>query len=434
LPFGNRGSGCNRRTGRAAFHLEYDGVSGHGGNRQRIGDREGGAGGIIGAEHVIHVDRVELPILHLDVDRDLSGRILGHREFIMHHLGGARRDLVVVKRREDVLRIAPVDAVAIPVQHVSIDEVRPGIDIAVRAHPAVAADHLVSAADARINPEFIGIDGALRQRVPQLERAQDYFQQIALSSFQSRQLRAQRRSQGGVHRPAFLDPEDVHADGAFHEVLLCAHGIGIAAECCDPGVGCGEEVVVDAQHMIGGIEELRSEIIDRGLERHMAAVAVLLRFLRVIKAAGLVPRHTAEQVSIVMILPSQELFIVVELVGNADLVAGRAELRALMQVLQERLLVELRFGFDKLLVDELQQPVGAEREWIVDRFFDGVIRIAPRAVHVGDRVASRAGDPRLRSGMFLHIEVRIIEGAAKERHDIMAAGTPTRGFDVAVSF
>ena len=62
----------------------------------------------------------------------------------MDHLAGPRRDLVVVERREDVLRVAAVDAVAVAVEHQHVEEVRPLVDAAallVRAgHAAVAAD------------------------------------------------------------------------------------------------------------------------------------------------------------------------------------------------------------------------------------------------------------------------------------------------------
>ena len=47
---------------------------------------------------------------------------------------------MVVERREDVLRIAAVDAVAVLVEHEDVDEVRPGIDFVVRAKTAAAAD------------------------------------------------------------------------------------------------------------------------------------------------------------------------------------------------------------------------------------------------------------------------------------------------------
>ena len=51
----------------------------------------------------------------------------------MDDLAGAGGNLLVVERHEDVLRVAAVDAVAVAVEHVDVDEMRVGVDRAVRA-------------------------------------------------------------------------------------------------------------------------------------------------------------------------------------------------------------------------------------------------------------------------------------------------------------
>ena len=69
----------------------------------------------------------------------------------------------------------------------------------------------------------------------------------------------------------------------------------------------------------------------------------------------------------------------------------------------------------------------------MDRLIDCVIRIAARAVDVGDRVAGGAGDAGLGRRMVHIIEFRIVKSAAEKRHDIVATGAPARGFYVAVA-
>src|SRR5947207_822872 len=116
-------------------------------------------------------------------------------------------------------------------------------------------------------------------------------------------------------------------------------------------------MIVDAQDVIGWVKVSSPEILGRSLEGHVTAVTVLLRLLRVIKTAGFVAGNAAQQVSIVMVLAAEELFVMVEFVRNADLVAGGTEFRSLVQILKKGLLVEFGFGFDQLLIDELEELV-----------------------------------------------------------------------------
>ena len=73
----------------------------------------------------------------------------------MHDLGCAGGDLMVVERNENVLRVAAVDAVAVPVEHEHIHEMRPRIDRAGRIEPAAAADHPSPAGDGHVQPNFV---------------------------------------------------------------------------------------------------------------------------------------------------------------------------------------------------------------------------------------------------------------------------------------
>ena len=62
----------------------------------------------------------------------------------------------------------------------------------------------------------------------------------------------------------------------------------------------------------------------------MATITVVVRHLGIIETSGAPARDAAEQVIVIVILPSQELFIARERFGQVHLVARRAELRGLM--------------------------------------------------------------------------------------------------------
>ena len=91
------------------------------------------------------------------------------------------------------------------------------------------------------------------------------------------------------------------------------------------------------------------------------------------------------------------------------------------------------FGLDELAVDGLQNGIFAEGKWIMDGFIDGIVRVAARAVDMGDGVTSAAGDPGSGRRVMLSIEPRIVKGAAEEGHWIMAAGAKAGGLHIAVA-
>ena len=135
-----------------------------------------------------------------------------------------------------------------------------------------------------------------------------------------------------------------------------------------------------------------------------------------------------------MVLAAEEILVVVQVAGNADLVAGGAILRRAHERFQEGLLVKLRLALDQLLVEVLEKTVGAIGKRIVDRLVNRVVGVAPGAVDVRDGMARRAGDAGLRRGVIYVIIIGIVKRAAEERHDIMATGAPARGLHVAVAF
>ena len=263
------------------------------------------------------------------------------------------------------------------------------------------------------------------------QRADDRLQQVLPPRFQHRKFRAKRGRQFSVDPPPLFDPEDVDPRAVGQNLLMSGDRERIVAQPGQTGVRPGEQVVVDRQPA-AVIERPGSEV-GRRLQRHMAAVAIILRRGRVVEAPRAVARHTAEQVRVVVILAAQELLVVGQFLRQVHLMADRAELRLLVKRLQERLLVKRRLRLHHLPVDRLQQRVVAVGERIVERLFDSVVGVAAGAVDVRHRMAHGAGDARVGGGVVLIVEVGIVEGPAEERHRVVAAGAPTRRLDVAVA-
>ena len=154
-------------------------------------------------------------------------------------------------------------------------------------------------------------------------------------------------------------------------------------------------MIVDiTRGVVRGVEEVRPEIL-RFLQRHVATGAILHGLRRVVEAARAMSGHAAEQVRVIMVLAAEEILVVVQVAGNADLVAGRTKLRRAHERFQEGLLVKLRLALDQLLVEVLEKAVGAVGKRIMNRFVNRVVGVALGAVDVRDGVAGRAGDARL---------------------------------------
>ena len=78
------------------------------------------------------------------------------------------------------------------VEHVDVDEVREGIDRAVRAHPTRTADHPASGAGDQLDPDLVGINGSLTERMADREGANDDLDQVFASWFHGGNLGADR--------------------------------------------------------------------------------------------------------------------------------------------------------------------------------------------------------------------------------------------------
>ena len=145
----------------------------------------------------------------------------------------------------------------------------------------------------------------------------------------------------------------------------------------------------------------------------------------VIPTPGPVTGDTTQKKRIVMVLSAQELFVKVHCVWNADFVASRTEFSLSMKWLQKGLLVKIRLGFHQLIIDPLQDGIGAVGEGIVQGLLDCVIGVTGRAVDIGDGVADGAGDAGMSRGMINFIEILVVKLAGKEGHGVMTAGAPS---------
>ena len=355
----------------------------------------------------------------------------------MHDVGRAGRDLVVVQSHEDVLRVAPIDAVTLPVDDEGVDEVRPGIHgVAHRVARAAAPDDAAAAADAHVHPHLVRIGRALGEDVAHAEGADHRLEQIRLAGHERRYLRAQRRQQLAVDPSPALDAEQIDAQRAVEESAvrgdrLVGVGQGVAQHVGERGVRRGKLVAQGLAHARATARTRREVGRVRYLDqRHVAALTVGHGLRRVVEAGHPVARDAAQPERVVVVLAAQPL-VVVQFGRQVHLVAGTAELGAAVQRFEKRGLVELGLGLHQLAVDPAQRRPLAEGEGVVHGLVDGVVRVAPHAVDVNDAVADGAGDAGPCGGVAGQVvvrivEPRIVEGSAEEGHRVVAAGAEAR--------
>ena len=272
------------------------------------------------ALEVLDVGRVELAVLQPDLDLDRSLQAARHREREVHGVGRTRWNLVVVERREDVLGIAPVDAVAVAIEHVDVDEMRPRVDRAVGVHPAAAAHDPIAAFQDDVQPELVGICGVLGQRVPHLDGANHRFEQVSPAGLEHRDGRTQRRQKLPVDVAAGLQAEQVHPHHPVQEFQVrLVHPAGVIQQLRQGRVGSGELVIMNLED--ARAVEAASPEVARAHQRHVAGAAPVRGRRRVVKRLREIARHAAQEVRVVVVLPAHPL-VVVQLLGQVDLVAG----------------------------------------------------------------------------------------------------------------
>src|ERR1051325_4098568 len=190
----------------------------------------------------------------------------------MRNLSSAGRDLVIVKRRKNVLWIAPIDAIAVAIKHEDVDEMRPWIDRVVGTESAGASDDFLTRCNFAFDPDFVGINGALREGMAEFYGAKNGFEQIFLSRFEGGNIRTQRRDQRLFDAAAFLYAEDVHADRASQEFGVAFDDVWLVAQGGDAGVGGGKKVIMNFAAVVR-VENLAAQIVLASLDREVASVA-----------------------------------------------------------------------------------------------------------------------------------------------------------------
>ena len=299
--------------------------------------------------------------MQLDVHPDRFADFRRDQKQVVHDAGCTWGNLIVVEGDEDVLGVAAVDSAAFAVEHEGVDEVRPGIDLAVGGPAAAASDDEIAAGDCDVQPHLVRVGGALREEVPHLDGADDCLDQVALTGPKSRDTGPDGSGQRGVDGAATLEPEDVHPHDPLEKVPVgIVDPLGHPVEGGDGGVGGGELVVMDGEQVVEvavrvGLKPPGPEVARRH-QLHVAAVAVCFGFGRVVEAAHAVAGDAAEQEGVIVVLPAEEL-VGVELRGQVDLVASAAELRGPVQRLEKDLLVKIGLGLDQLLIDPPQNRV-----------------------------------------------------------------------------
>ena len=72
-------------------------------------------------------------------------------------------EVVVVEGDEDVMGIAPFYAVALSVEQIAVDEIRPGVHLSRGIQAPAVANDLIAAFDCHLQPQLIRITGTLGQ-------------------------------------------------------------------------------------------------------------------------------------------------------------------------------------------------------------------------------------------------------------------------------
>jgi len=226
---------------------------------------------------------IELAVLQLDLDAHRTPDVGREGEGVMHHGGRTRRYLMIIEGDEDILGIAPFDALALPVEQIGVQKIGPGIHIAIGLEFAAATDDIATCRYLHIQPEFVGIGGALSQLMTDVEGADDRLQQITLSRYQGGDIRAQGCMQFTVDIPSRLDAEDIHPGGTAHHALAqIIAGIRHLQQMGYGGIGRREEMAVHAAP--AGLVEVPGRRVISCDQWHVAVGAVGHRLLRIVKA------------------------------------------------------------------------------------------------------------------------------------------------------
>ena len=181
-----------------ALYGKRDAIDGENGDGQVVGQSSGcrvessdvEVSGLATACDEVGVLFVELAVVEFHFDGDGCVELFGQHEFVVNDLSGSGRDLVVVEWREDILRVASIDASAVDVEQEDIDEVRPRVDFTLSIEVSTGSDHPVSGGDGDFEPDLIRVDGALGEEVSEFDGPDDGIHQVAGAGFESGDIRS----------------------------------------------------------------------------------------------------------------------------------------------------------------------------------------------------------------------------------------------------
>ena len=138
------------------------------------------------------------------------------------------------------------------------------IDHAVGSYPSGPADDLLARAGDQLNPDLVGVDRPLTEKVADAERAHDHLDQVFFAWFQTGNVGAERAQQLAFNRAPVTQAEDIDAEVlVLQEPGLPRGGLVVAYKRRQPGVATDEEVVVNLSASLA-IEVAGTEV-SRGL-------------------------------------------------------------------------------------------------------------------------------------------------------------------------
>ena len=185
----------------------------------------------------VHVFLAELAVLQPGFDRDGPRQSLGDSESAVNDACRAGGNLVIVERDKNVLRIPPRDVIPIAIEHEDVEEVRPLIDLAMVIDRADVADHAVSRAGGYFQPDLVRVGRPFRERMAQLQRPHDRFEQIRLAHRQLGRSRGQGRGKFAVDRAFVFQAEEIDAHRPFQEFLLGLNRRFVVLQSGHAGIG-----------------------------------------------------------------------------------------------------------------------------------------------------------------------------------------------------
>ena len=333
----------------------------------------------------------------------------------MRHIGAAGADRVGKYCDVNVLGVAPLNRVAVPVEYHGLVHVRHWIEMAVvRQEPADGELRPAVVQHAELQPPFIRVVRASWERVPHPSVADDDIHGHLAAGCQDRRLSV------GSHdgRAAERDGEDIHAELLVaQEVLDPSDGFVVAADERQGGID-GEEAVGPDSAVLG------RDVAQRGGLRRHVTVLTRSRRVRQVKSPRCIQRDSAV-VPIVELILAAEPAVVVHRRRQAHLVTGGAE-RALPKRRGQHLpLVDGGLRLEGGIVQPGAQGTGPRsgiEVWVFLFVRDVVVGVARAVVDVVDGVTRQTRQPRL----CLHARPVDLErhGAGKHEGRIVAPAAP----------